>query len=407
MTDVAENTPKLRFPGFSGSWDTTPSHKEFEYRNGLNFTRGSVGETIKVVGVADFQKYTGLSDTTKLSEITIQGEVSENDLLAEGDLLFVRSNGNKALIGRCLLIGEFDDKVSFSGFTIRGRRKGTNVSTRFAGLLFRSERFRSYLNVAGGGTNISNLSQAILEDFPLTFPGEQEQDRISDFIEAVDEKIGQLTRKKALLEDYKKGCMQQLFSRKCRFKDDEGNDFPDWEERGAGSLFETISNKNHNSDLPLLSITQDGGAALRDSLDKDIQVSVEGLKSYKIVEPGDFIISLRSFQGGIEYSDVLGICSPAYTVLKPTEAIADGFFKQLFKRAEFISRLSATTVGIREGKQISYSAFSTLQLPFPSLPEQQKIADFLSAIDTKIRLSADELSSAQDFKRGLLQQMFV
>ena len=125
------------------------------------------------------------------------------------------------------------------------------------------------------------------------------------------------------------------------------------------------------------------------------------------MEPGDFIISLRSFQGGIEYSTVLGICSPAYTILKRTRQIDDGFYKQFLKSGNFVRRLALTVVGIRDGKQISYGAFSTLKLPYPHPDDQRKIADFLSAIDTKINTISARITEMETFKKGLLQKMFV
>ena len=119
------------------------------------------------------------------------------------------------------------------------------------------------------------------------------------------------------------------------------------------------------------------------------------------------MISLRSFQGGIEYSRYLGIGSPAYTVLKPVVAIIGDFFRFYFKKEDFISKLNNTIIGIRDGKQIPYGDFSAMKLSVPSLVEQQKISNFLSAIDQKIELVATELNQARIFKKGLLQQMFI
>lgn len=98
--------------------------------------------------------------------------------------------------------------------------------------------------------------------------------------------------------------------------------FPEFKEDGewnylnGNKLFKTISNKNHNSDLPILAITQDQGAIPREDIDYHVSVSKKSVESYKVVEIGDFIISLRSFQGGIEYSEYKGICSPAYIILR-------------------------------------------------------------------------------------------
>ncbi len=223
----------------------------------------------------------------------------------------------------------------------------------------------------------------------------------------MDEKDNTLTIKKRLFGQYKKGVMQQIFDQQIRFKDDNGNDFPDWEELKGKDVFRSVSNKSHNGNLPILAATQEGGMVYRDSIGIRIQSSDESVQSYKVVESGDFVISLRSFQGGLEYSQHTGICSPAYTILKPKREINDSFFRLYFKKEDFITRLSQTVVGIRDGNKIAYEAFGGIKLRVPSLPEQGKIANFLNAIDSKIELINIQLEKTKTFKKGLLQQMFV
>ena len=201
--------------------------------------------------------------------------------------------------------------------------------------------------------------------------------------------------------------MQKIFSQEIRFKDDKGKEFPEWEMKFAKDVFKNHTNKNHNGDLPILAATQDKGVVYRDSIDIKIQSSQESINTYKIVEVGDFVISLRSFQGGIEYSNVYGICSPAYTVLKPKIEISNEFFRYYFKRESFIQQLSSTVIGIRDGKQISYEPFSGLKLLFPTVKEQEKIGSFITAFENKINLVNTQLEKTQAWKKGLLQKMFV
>ncbi len=111
--------------------------------------------------------------------------------------------------------------------------------------------------------------------------------------------------------------MQKIFKQELRFKDKNGLEYPKWKPNTkAEELFEPISNKNHNGDLPVLSATQDNGMVYRDSLERHMAFNDENLISYKLVEKNDFIISLRSFQGGIEFSNLQGLVSPAYTVFR-------------------------------------------------------------------------------------------
>lgn len=130
--------------------------------------------------------------------------------------------------------------------------------------------------------------------------------------------------------------------------------------------------------------------------------STEG---YKLVEPGDFIISLRSFQGGLEYSEYRGLVSPAYTVLKPILKIDEQFYKFYFKSYDFIGHLAVAVIGIRDGKQISFDDFSALRLPCPSLAEQQAIATVLSKADNELKLYEQRLAALQLQKKGLMQKL--
>ena len=209
--------------------------------------------------------------------------------------------------------------------------------------------------------------------------------------------------------------MQQLFSGKLRFKpdltvasgDSNGKPYPKWEWKNGDELFESVTDKNHNSDLPILAITQEHGAVPRDLIDYSISVTDKSVESYKVVQIGDFIISLRSFQGGIEYSKYKGICSPAYIILRPKVDLDRILYKQYFKTENYIKLLNKNIEGIRDGKMISYKYFSEVKLPFPSKEEQQKIASFLTSLDAKIESVAAQIAHTQTFKKGLLQQMFV
>lgn len=189
--------------------------------------------------------------------------------------------------------------------------------------------------------------------------------------------------------------------------------FPEFQRDGidfvhGNKLFKSITNKNHNSDLPILAITQDQGAVPRDQIEYNVTVTDKSLSNYKVVEVGDFIISLRSFQGGIEYSRFKGICSPAYIILrKREENISELYYKYFFKTWRYIQSLNRNLEGIRDGKMISYSQFSSVKVPYPrSFKEQQKIADCLSSIDELIDAESRKLKALEKYKKGLMQKLF-
>ncbi len=179
-----------------------------------------------------------------------------------------------------------------------------------------------------------------------------------------------------------------------------------WKYLNGNKLFEAISNKNHNSDLPILAITQDQGAIPRELINYHISVLDKSIESYKVVEPGDFIISLRSFQGGIEYSNYLGLCSPAYIILRKKKGTSNDFYRLYFKSFTFIQDLNKNLEGIRDGKMISYKQFSDILIPFPNRAEQEKIASCLTSLDELITANREKLEALQSHKKGLMQNLF-
>jgi len=191
---------------------------------------------------------------------------------------------------------------------------------------------------------------------------------------------------------------------KLRFSEFMGKS--EWNYLNGNKVFEPISNKKHNSDLPILAITQDQGAVPRDLINYKVIATEQSIESYKVVEVGDFIISLRSFQGGIEYSGYKGICSPAYIILRKKIKVIDLFFKYYFKTDLFIKHLNKNIEGIRDGKMVSYSQFSDILLPAPKYEEQQKVADCLSSIDDLITAQSQKIAVLKDHKKGLMQQLF-
>ncbi len=179
-----------------------------------------------------------------------------------------------------------------------------------------------------------------------------------------------------------------------------------WTEQFGDDLFDQISDKKPEPGLPVLAITQEHGAIPRHMIDYHVSVTDKSIESYKVVQVGDFIISLRSFQGGIEYSQYHGICSPAYVVLRRRGAGSNAYFRHYLKTDRFIQILTKNLEGLRDGKMISYKQFSELQIPVPAFEEQQKIADCLSSLDELIAAQARKVDALKTHKKGLMQQLF-
>lgn len=207
---------------------------------------------------------------------------------------------------------------------------------------------------------------------------------------------------KTRIEEIKKGTLPEGYQ-----KTKAGVMPEDWDGNvRAKQLFKSHTDKKHNGDLEILASTQERGIVPRSQIGIDIQCSDEGVKGYKKVSKGDFVISLRSFQGGIEYSEYDGIVSPAYTVLKPTKDISTGFYKNYFKTDSFIDRLNGAVYGIRDGKQIGYEDFGDMYVHCPPLAEQDRIAKILMQCDEVIQLHQDKVDELKKLKKACLKGMF-
>jgi type I restriction enzyme S subunit len=179
-----------------------------------------------------------------------------------------------------------------------------------------------------------------------------------------------------------------------------------WQLRRADDMFVSASSKGHITEA-LLSVTQEHGVIPRGLLEGRVTMPSGDTGSFKLVEPGDFVISLRSFEGGLEHSNYRGVVSPAYTVLKATAEIDKRFFRHYFKSADFIKRLSVAVIGIRDGKQISFQDFCSIKLPFPPLDEQKVIAAILDDAEREVGLLRKYRDALHHQKRGLMQKLLT
>lgn len=257
----------------------------------------------------------------------------------------------------------------------------------------------------------SNLNLDKLKLMFFNLPNIQEQQKIADFLLNIDKKISITEEKLNLFNEYKKGIMQKIFNQELRFKDENGNDYPEWEEKKLGELLEEYNEKTTtNNQYPILSSTAGGIYLQSEYFNK--QTASENNIGYKIIPKGYFTYRSMSDTGNFTFNIQerinFGIVSPAYPVFSTKlEKCNKKFLFFYLNNSDFIKE---QILVLKEGGTryaLSYSKFIKLFSKLPCLEEQQKIADFLSTIDTKIEKISDELENLKEFKKGLLQQMFV
>ena len=190
---------------------------------------------------------------------------------------------------------------------------------------------------------------------------------------------------------------------KLRFPEFKG----EWEEKRIDSIFDEKKEKNHPSE-EVLTIIQGTGTVPRKASGRNIIFDEKSLSSYKFVQKDDFIIHLRSFEGGLEIANSNGIVSPAYIIMHPILSIASKFYYSYFRSYKFINHVLPVSVeGVRDGRQIKYPILKEEKIPFTSFAEQQKIADFLSNVDSIITAETKILNTLQKKKKALMQKLFT
>ena len=253
---------------------------------------------------------------------------------------------------------------------------------------------------AGGNREGLNYDQ--IASFKIFIPSSKEIIQIWNFLSLWDTAIEKQSELIEKLKLRKRALMQQLLTGKKRLPGFSR----EWKRIKAGDIFMSSSVRGKRSEV-LLSATQEQGVIPRDQLEGRVTMPTGNLESFKLVEVGDFVISLRSFQGGIEYSEHRGIVSPAYTVLKPVKEIDKSFYRFYFKSTDFIGHLAIAVIGIRDGKQISYEDFCFVKIPYPRIEEQKAISAILIQAEKEIELAKEKLSNLQSQKRGLMQQLLT
>lgn len=342
-------------------------------------------------------------------DIAVEGNTSKYTIIKDGDFVYNPRKSSTAPYGpfNCYTRKE-PGIVSplYSCLTPKNK-----AYTPYLLYYFASPAWYSYIyhngNQGGARHDRVGMTDDLLQGIPVLLPCQEEQDKITAFLSLYDKRIAAQTSKVEALETRRKGLLQQIFSQKIRFKADDGSKFPDWDSVIIEDAFDSISDKNH-PDKTVLTIIQGQGTIPRDESDRNISYNKASIPTYKLVKENDFIMHLRSFEGGLEIATREGIVSPAYTILRSKVELVPEFYRYYFRSSSFIvEKLTGITEGIRDGRSINMDDFWLLEIPYPSIPEQRKIGQFMDLINRQIQIEKDKLEAIKLVKKGLLQQMFV
>jgi len=385
------NVPHLRFPEFSGEWDSerlenltvsigdglhsTPVYCEqgdYCFINGNNIIDGKVSINEKTLRVTKEEAY------------------KYNAALLKVDTILMSINGtigNVALYnGENIMLGKSACYINPSSRIVR----------EYLFHILSSPRIQAYFQGEVTGTTIKNLSLRTIRGSKILLPSNEEQKKIARLFSLVDERIA--TQNK-IIEDLKKlksAIVDKLYS------STNGKTY------SFCQLFEVVNEKNKKLAYKnVLSASQELGMIERSNINIDIKFEQESISGYKIVRKGDYVVHLRSFQGGFAFSDTTGICSPAYTILRPNDLVVYGYLSHFFTSKPFIKSLKLVTYGIRDGRSINVDEWLDMPILLPSAQEQMRILTIVNAIDAKLHNEAKVQFCLSSQKSYLLNTMFI
>ena len=413
------NVPRIRFKGFNDEWKTSGFNSLFCFLRNNSLSRANLtteGDVINIHYGDVLIKYGDVAYMDMLQSQYIANTELAKSLfiscpLKDGDII-IADAAEDSTVGKCTEIRGLRHRKAVSGLHTIPCRPIYEMASGYMGCYINSNSYHNQLLPLIQGTKISSISKLALSQTALSMPSSaKEQQSIAQYFRNLDSLIQTTEKKIASLKQVKEASLQTMFPvegetvPKVRFKGFDG----EWEVEQASTIFKTYNERNH-PELPVLSAFQDiRGMAIRTDNGYEISHDKRNEVTYKVVRPGQFVMHLRSFQGGFAHSAVTGITSPAYTILgfKTPSMHNDYFWKIVFMSQIFINRLKTITYGIRDGRSISFQEFERLSFLVPNVKEQDKIAEFIHRLNDKVELEELRLKKLKQIKSACLDAMFV
>ena len=388
---TSHNSPSIRFPEFTGEWKEERLSEIADIYKGAGISKDQLsdnGEPCILYGEL-YTKY----KTETITEVISRTDIDNTKL--------VRSKANDVIIP---CSGETAEDIATARCVIKdGILLGGdlniirlhNYDGSFVSYQLNGKRKYDIAKVAQG-VSVVHLYGEHLKGVKTVNPCLAEQKKISRFLSLLDERIAVQNR---LIEDLKKfkcAIVEKLYS------EIQGKEY------SYRQLFEIINERNSRLEYSnVLSASQEKGMVNREDLNLDIKFELSNINTYKIVREGDYVIHLRSFQGGFAFSNMVGVCSPAYTIMRPKKLLEYGYLSYYYTSRKFIKSLIIVTYGIRDGRSINVDEWLDMKNIIPSKEQQQHILRTIRGFENKIEVEEMYASCLSKQKQYLLRQMFI
>jgi type I restriction enzyme S subunit len=394
--------PKLRFPEFSEEWEEKKLGDICQVSNEKYNPEKEIQE-FKCVELENLSQETGRI----LGFFNSKEQKSIKNKFNRGEVLF----GKLRPYLKKYWFSEFDGVCSSEIWVLRGINDTNN---KFLYTIIQTEKFNSLANISTG-TKMPRADWNLMIEEIFSIPSFKEQEKIGDFLASVDSKIELQEKELDLWKKYKKGIMQKIFSQKLRFKDENGNDYPAWEEKKLGEIGKVQGGYAFKSELfksegiPIIRISNISNT--NNYIDTQNLIFYDFIPNDELftLKKGDLIIAMSGATTG--KLSIYNLEYPAYLnqrvgVFRIDKKVYYPYFIQYCFSEKFSSQFNNVLCSSAQ-PNISSKDIESFSILIPSLPEQEKIANYLSSIDDKIELLEKKLEDMKTFKKALLQQMFI
>ncbi|HDF7460563.1 TPA: restriction endonuclease subunit S [Staphylococcus aureus] len=398
-----KNVPELRFPGFEGEWEEKQLGEISEQSMyGIGASATNFDSKNIYIRITDIDEK---SRNLNYKNLTTPDEINDKYKLKRNDILFARTG---ASTGKSYIHKEEKDNYNyyFAGFLIKFEINQLN-SPMFIYQFTLTSKFNNWVKVMSVRSGQPGINSEEYAKLPLVLPSKLEQQKIGEFFSKLDRQIELEEQKLELLQQQKKGYMQKIFSQELRFKDENGNDYPDWEEKKMGAITtmfsggtpQSTNTRYYKGDIPFIR----SGEISKTYTELKINEEALNNSSAKLVEVGDLLYALYGATSGeVAISKINGAINQAVLCIRTNESVEFLLNYLFFSKNKILNTFIQGDQG-----NLSANIIKNLIIETPTIIEQRKIADFFGIIDNLIEIQERKLEFLKQRKQSLLQKMFV
>lgn len=403
-----ELVPELRFPEFSGEWEEKKLKDLIKFIKTYSYSRNDEGEgEYYHIHYGDIHSiFNGyIKSNTDVPSIMSNKEHIE---LENKDIILADASEDYNDLGKALVLLNKNNRKVIGGSHTFALRPKKEMDSLYFLYYSQSDTYKNYMHRIGTGISVFGISKTNLGKMEILLSSLKEQEKIGKFFYSIDKKLELQEKKIANLKEYKKGMMQRIFSQEIRFKDEDGKDYPGWEEKKLGEVAEisygytpsTKQPENFNGEYTWYGVTDLKSKYIKKS---KRTISEKAYREDKLIDKGTLLMSFKLTIGILSITEVNCFTNEAIANFKWKENMSTNFMYYRLENTNMVKYGNQAAQGIT----LNSNSLNSIIVYLPIKQEQIKIANFLSSLDKKIELEEEKLENYKDYKKGLMQRMFI